>query len=61
MKIGTKLLFRGREVELLCRNSNVYWTDKIYARIHQETQDCYLDISEVRELLKEMELLAKGK
>ena len=57
MKMSTVLNLNGKEIEIRKRSSDVKWADRIYARIHQEREDCYLDITEVRELLKEMEEL----
>ena len=58
MKTSTVLSLRGRKAEINIRSKDIpIGLDRIYVRIYQDTQDCYLDMSEVKELLKEMEEL----
>lgn len=59
--IGVKLKLGRREVDIMTCDSEIHWADRVHCQIHQERQDCYLDISEVRELLQAMEQLkARG-
>ena len=61
IRIGTTDRGAPRIAEINLRPNSRGARNPVYVRIHQTNEDCYLELSEVREILLEMEeLLSKA-